>query len=102
MFFTIPCTFIGHEPFSTRGDTVLFNGVIPNVHVSMWEKFDSILLLIVKKLLRISIKLSVKLIFIQFAETSVRKVETLYAQNMIIIYLHCNTVHFVGELVAVS
>jgi len=65
--------------------------------------------LIVQKLLGISNKLSIKLISIQFAETSVRKVtfictvkkvETMYAQNMVISYLHCNTVHFVGELVA--
>jgi len=83
--------------------------VIANVHESMWEKFDSVILLIVQKLFGISIKFSIKLISIQFAETSVRKVmfictvkkvETMYAQNMLISYLHCNDLHFVGELVA--
>ena len=42
-FLTIPRTLIKHVPFSTRGDTVLFNGVILNLHVqpvSMWENFD--------------------------------------------------------------
>jgi len=37
--FRTPCAFIAHEPISTR-DSVHFNGVIPNVHVSMREKTD--------------------------------------------------------------